>query len=419
MCVGFMRYHQSSSLSLSLSLSLPPSLPPSPSFSLSRYVKYLYPFECEYKHLSDPQELQLAIESNKRDRRHSDNIEFSSPQPPPPSSTGNTRPDSARSVEQVAMGIPTTTYAMATSQGLQLITSPTMAIPHGSMPPYPGSFLIPSPGIRPNVVSSAGQLMQMANHLPIMMQATPTSGGGIKGERNEEAGSDGDHQQHHHHSHQEGDFPPPAKRIAIDLSGSGVKGQQTSYIIGAHHTAGTPTPHLLQMTHHPHQLIALGPQGSPMMADARSLARIGGGEHEEDHQGRKGEGHGENGRVPIQHPTSFVINTSKGAQLVQTTSSPQLVHMVTHPHLPIVMPAGFHHQFATEMPKLTPPPPAVAPPPPSQLSKPEQEVGTASTPSKPEAKGVANSTGSKMPFANISIQSNQSGRFPGGGKRQA
>ena len=356
-------------------------------------MKYLYPFECEYKHLSDPQELQLAIESNKRDRRHSDTAEFSSPQPP----ASISRSEAARSVEQVTTGIPTTTYAMATSQGLQLITSPTMAIPHGSMPPYPGSFLIPSPGIRPNV-SSSGHLVQMANHLPIMMQAAAANAG-IKSERNEESAGD----------HQEGDFPPPAKRITLDLGGG--KGQQaTGYIIGTHHGAGTPTSHLLQMTHHPHQIIALGPQSSPVMQDSRSLGRVG-LEHEEDHQGRK-EGHGENGRVPMHHQTSFVINTSKGAQLVQASSSPQLVHMVTHPHLPIVMPAGFHHQFATEMPKLTPPPP---PPPPlsTQSAKSEQEGCVAGTPSKAEAKSLTNSTGSKMPFANISIQPNQSGWSPG------
>ena len=345
-------------------------------------MKYLYPFECENKHLSDPQELQLAIESNKRDRRHSDTAEFPSPQP----QTNTSRPDAARSVDQVAVatGIPTTTYAMATSQGLQLITSPTMAIPHGSMPPYPGSFLIPSPGIRPNV-SSSGQLMQMANHLPIMMQTAGT----IKNERNEEVGSTGDHQ--------EGEYPPQAKRIALDL-----KGQPTAgYIIGTHPGGGASTQHLLQMAHHSHQIITLGPQGSPVVTDSRSLGRLG-LDHDEEHQGGRkegGGGHGENSRIPMHHPTSFVINTSKGAQLVQAASSPQLVHMVTHPHLPIVMPAGFHHQFATaEMPKLTPPPLS------SQSAKPEQEVGVASTPSKPEAKGLTGN-GSKMPFANISIQS--------------
>lgn len=34
-----------------------------------RYMKYLYPFECEKKDLSSPGELQAAIDSNRREGR--------------------------------------------------------------------------------------------------------------------------------------------------------------------------------------------------------------------------------------------------------------------------------------------------------------------------------------------------------------
>jgi hypothetical protein len=34
-----------------------------------RYMKYLYPFECERKGLSSPGELQAAIDSNRREGR--------------------------------------------------------------------------------------------------------------------------------------------------------------------------------------------------------------------------------------------------------------------------------------------------------------------------------------------------------------
>lgn len=34
-----------------------------------RYMKYLYPFECEKKGLSSPGELQAAIDSNRREGR--------------------------------------------------------------------------------------------------------------------------------------------------------------------------------------------------------------------------------------------------------------------------------------------------------------------------------------------------------------
>ncbi|XP_043910768.1 AT-rich interactive domain-containing protein 3A [Protopterus annectens] len=41
-------------------------------FPLNRYMKYLYPYECEKRALSNPTELQAAIDSNRREgRRHS------------------------------------------------------------------------------------------------------------------------------------------------------------------------------------------------------------------------------------------------------------------------------------------------------------------------------------------------------------
>jgi len=38
---------------------------------LHRYMKYLYPYECEKLHLSTPQELQAAIDGNRREGRRS------------------------------------------------------------------------------------------------------------------------------------------------------------------------------------------------------------------------------------------------------------------------------------------------------------------------------------------------------------
>ena len=40
-----------------------------PSNFLFRYTKYLYPFECTKRNLSNPTELQAAIEGNKREGR--------------------------------------------------------------------------------------------------------------------------------------------------------------------------------------------------------------------------------------------------------------------------------------------------------------------------------------------------------------
>ena len=134
-------------------------------------MKYLYPFECEEKKLSDPKELQLAIESNKRDRRHSDNAEYL------PASRENERRDNTVVGQQ-----PPFTVA-GTPNALQLITSPTVAIPQTSLPPYSGGFIItPTAGgahmVHAPRIGPGGphaQLVQMSTthpHVPILV---PTS----------------------------------------------------------------------------------------------------------------------------------------------------------------------------------------------------------------------------------------------------
>ena len=37
--------------------------------AIFRYIKYLYPYECETKNLSSPEELHLAVDINRRDAR--------------------------------------------------------------------------------------------------------------------------------------------------------------------------------------------------------------------------------------------------------------------------------------------------------------------------------------------------------------
>lgn len=41
-------------------------------------MKYLYPYECEKKNLSNPSELQAAIDNNKREGRRSSYGQFDS-----------------------------------------------------------------------------------------------------------------------------------------------------------------------------------------------------------------------------------------------------------------------------------------------------------------------------------------------------
>ena len=128
-----------------------------------RYVKYLYPYECEVECLSDPQELQLAIDSNKRDRRQSETVsDLLAVQ-------GNEKPR-----EQILASQQT---AYMTPAGLQLIGSPTtVAIPQGSIPPYSGSFIIapsgPAQVVHPPRLPGPHLLQMQPQHLPIMVPTT-------------------------------------------------------------------------------------------------------------------------------------------------------------------------------------------------------------------------------------------------------
>lgn len=106
----------------------------------------------------------MAIESNKRDRRHSDTMEFI-----------QTCREERR--EQI-LTQPTYTVT-GTPSGLQLISSPTVALPQANMPPYSSGFIITPSGAHvvhtPRLTPGAPQLLQMAAthpHLPIVV---PTS----------------------------------------------------------------------------------------------------------------------------------------------------------------------------------------------------------------------------------------------------
>lgn len=59
-------------------------------FSLFRYMKYLYPYECEKEKLSSPEELQMAIDGNRREGRRSSYGQYPeiSSSPPPASMLG-------------------------------------------------------------------------------------------------------------------------------------------------------------------------------------------------------------------------------------------------------------------------------------------------------------------------------------------
>lgn len=230
----------------------------------------------------------MAIESNKRDRRHSDNVDFL---------------QTCRESERRDQLLSQPTYAVTgTPSGLQLISSPTVAIPQASMPPYSGGFIITPGGtaahvVHPSRLSPGGpQLLQMAAathpHLPIVVPTTLQGTGSlatmipVKAEQsssllnNEKKADDHDDEsplRGHHHPQmpivvhtalqapnvmhmkneivnnptviserrietssrerdQEEEHPPPSKRVAVDI------GSDSSTSIGNSTTAALRMP---------------------------------------------------------------------------------------------------------------------------------------------------------------------------------
>ena len=350
-----------------------------------RYVKYLYPYECETVKLSEPQELQMAIDSNKRDRRHSENLDFIAPQ-------------LQRDMDPNLSPVITTTH-----QGLQLISSPTMALPHGSLPPYSGGFIVAGgPGGTP-------QLVQMTPHvpgIPIVMPSptvpVSTPSQILPSSHTHSSSEDRDDVQ----SHASGEnSEPPAKRPALD--GNHVKAtvgsnrgpysiHQTTAgnFIMAHGSVASPgSHHLIQMS--PHGQIPLVLPTTPV-STAREQQKCPPPSHNLQLNGRTESSSKttENGGLTVTaispHPGNIIL-AQRGSPVTPQTHN--LFHMAHHPTIPglITIPSNQ----------------AGAAPPTPKVDGEEKRRATAE---KDKVVGTCNSTPSvvKMPIANISIQS---GRF--------
>ena len=142
------------------------------------------------------------------------------------------------------------------TQGLQLIGSPTVAIPHGSIPPYSGGFIV-APGA--HMVAGSPQLVQMphAAGIPIVM---PTPAVAVaKSDQTSQEGDDSSSDI----------SEPPTKKLAVDFHQATVSlansrlpfvnSHSSNFIVtpgGTHmvqapHLA-SPSPQIVQMTPHPH-----------------------------------------------------------------------------------------------------------------------------------------------------------------------
>lgn len=348
---------------------------------MSRYVKYLYPYECEKVKLSDPQELQMAIDSNKRDRRHSENMDFMSPQ-------------LQREMESTLSPVVTTT-----PQGLQLISSPTMALPHASVPPYSGGFIVAGgPG--------GTQLVQVTPHgIPIVMPAPtlPVSAPNQPhppplSSQSQSSSEDRDDVQ----SHTSGEsLEPPAKRPAlqetthVQMGSSGTRVpysiHQTStgnFIMTHGSVTSTGAPQLIQMNPHGQLPIVLPTGGLSTVRDSGTAPQHVNGKttcHPSTSDGVT---------VTARHPVGGVAG---GVVFSQRGAAPHnarnLFQMAHHPNMPgLIIPQPITPALPTQY---------TAP----QHTATQTVVNGEERRKTEQDKVVGGSTSAiKMPFANISIQ---------------
>lgn len=332
----------------------------------------------------------MAIDSNKRDRRHSDNMDFMTPQ-------------LQRDVDPSLS--PAVTTPNPGPQGL-LISSPTMALPHASLPPYSGGFIVtggpggtqlvqmapPMPGI-PIVMPSPGTISASAASQPPAL-ALATHSQAVSEEKEDEQS----------HGSADGMEPPPAKRSAPEPAhikvGGGSGGRPGGYSIHQTSTGsfimthgGLPsgaTPQLIQMG---------GSHGQIPIVVPTAAVR-----DQQPHKCPVPPAMHVNGRTDTNStkPESLPISalSSHGGAGVAVLSQRGTSATVPAPHSARSLLQMAHHPNISGLivPQQTL---GAAPNPPQngeERRKAEQDKATVATNPAPAAAAV------KMPFANISIQ---------------
>ncbi|VDO63952.1 unnamed protein product [Schistosoma margrebowiei] len=141
-------------------LNLPSSIT-SAAFTLrTQYMKYLYPYECETLGLSSPNELQAAIDGNRREARRS-SYTFDYPMMNPPNTSRSTSPVSTTTGNLQTTTITTTTTpnTMTTSN-----TMPNSPSPLGVNPSLSNSIVYPNSLGFPNGTNS--DVNQLLSNIP-------------------------------------------------------------------------------------------------------------------------------------------------------------------------------------------------------------------------------------------------------------
>lgn len=90
------------------------------SYASFRYMKYLYPYECEKKGLSSPVELQAAIDSNRREGRRPSYSASLYRFPASPGSAPHILPSPKMHLASLGAGAPAGHNGLLASPGLSL-----------------------------------------------------------------------------------------------------------------------------------------------------------------------------------------------------------------------------------------------------------------------------------------------------------
>ena len=314
----------------------------------------------------------MAIDSNKRDRRHSETVDFI-PQPITP----------CRSELE---SLSPATQAVTTPQGFQILNSP-VALPHGSIPPYSGGFIV-TQGPGGTQISGPPQLVQMAAHphgIPVMVPAAIAT---PKHERSRSAASDEKEEVRSRASSEASDREPPAKRLALDSGRTIITSMGKVCTISPSGYVMTPSGHMVPTSHfnaHGSHVVQMGAHPNiPLVMSATAASsypsktspvetHAGGGKilREDIHR-----------RSPLENGLSPSYSLSgAGKQRVQILPASHLLQMAPPSHMPLVVPAMPVSESSNRDPH-------------GRQSEQRQSSGDPSmTP--------------KMPFANISIQSGE------------
>ena len=245
-------------------------------FLACRYQKYLYPYECETVKLSDPQELQMAIDSNKRDRRHSDTI---------------------------PLGLGDAPNSVITTQAIKMIPSPT--VPHAvSGSPYSGGYIV-----TPGGIMATGQIVQLPQvpGVPIVMSSQHHH---VRSESSRTVSEDGDDET-------KSPMELPQKKMAMEVS------QAVKVALSSDSTGRLPYVHTTAAGN----LIMAGPGGTPIVAHPSM-----GPTPQFIHMAAAAAGHHPASHIPIVLPTQTVVSSPTPTPLESTNTAAVRSIRVGGPH---------------------------------------------------------------------------------------